>query len=83
MDKATLEHQINILNADLTSLNATYQERTKQLQQISVEIERLNGAREYHGIVLQRLQKDLAAIVLAEQTPKPPQEPTTTPPTLP
>ena len=67
MDKATLQHVLNQLNGDISGLNATIAEKTNLLQQLTAEIERLTGARQYQQLVVTRISKDIATIVEAEK----------------
>lgn len=72
LDKETLQNQLNQFNGDMQGLTNTLAERSKQAQQIAVDIERMTGAKEYLGLVIGRLQQQIESLSKSEPPTTPP-----------
>lgn len=57
LDIPTLEHQLAVYTNNLASLDVTIKSTTEQIQQLSLSLERLYGAREYHGLLVGQVRQ--------------------------
>ena len=67
LDKFTLHHQLAVLNNNLASLDTTIKSTTEQIQQLSLSLERLRGAREYHGLLVDQVNQAIAVVEQEEK----------------
>lgn len=67
LDKLTLHSQLALYEQNAASLDSAIAQKTKTLQDASIDLERTRGARGYHDLIVQQLHNALAEIERTEK----------------
>lgn len=62
LDKTTLHALLATFTQNATTLDAAIVEKTNALRNLSLDLERTQGARQYHDMVVQQIQFSLTQI---------------------
>ncbi len=66
LDKSTLQAQLALLVQNGIAIDTAITDKTKMLQDLTVDLERTRGARQYHDLVVQQFKNMLADVERAE-----------------
>lgn len=74
LDKLTLYAQMAVLEQNGISIETAIADKTRALQDMTVDLQRTHGAKDYHALLVQQLKAIIAETERAEQasaTPPP------------
>ncbi len=67
LDKSTLQAELALLAQNATALDNAIIQKTKTVEDLTVDLERARGARQYHDLVAQQIQNALNEVLAAEK----------------
>ncbi len=67
LDKLTLHAALALLAKNASDIDTTIAQKTTALQQLTVELERIHGARQYHDMVVQQITNAIAEVEREEK----------------